>query len=97
MSGFSQNSFRMGDKIIEIAGLQRRLRLSVSALAEMADAFDADSPKALAACLRTATLQDWNLVLACVARPPMTRDLGRADMLSLLPVLSELIAEGLRA
>lgn len=97
MNGFRQTDFRVGDKIVEIAGLQRRLRLSVSALAEMADAFEADSPKALAACLRSATLKDWNRVLGCVARPPMTGDLGREEMLTVLPILSELITEGLRA
>jgi hypothetical protein len=91
------SAFRAGDKIVEIAGVERRLRLSVSALAEMADAFDAESPKVLADCLRTATLRDWNIVLGCVARPPMPRHLVREEMLAVLPILSELIAEGLRA
>ena len=91
------SGFRVGDKIVEINGLPRRLRLSVSGLAEMADVFDADSPKALAKRLRTATLSDWNAVLGCVARPPLRSPLSRAEIVPLLPILGTLISEGLRA
>jgi len=97
MSGFSHTGFRVGDKIVEINGLPRRLRLTVSGLAEMADVFDADSPKALAKRLRMATLSDWNAVLGCVARPPMRTHLSREEMVPLLPILGALISDGLRA
>ena len=90
------SDFRIGDRAIEIAGRQHRLRLSVSALAEMAAAFEAESPKALAARLRKATAEDWNNVLRIVATPsPMT--LERDEMLAVMPELSGLISDGLRA
>ena len=91
------SAFRAGDKIAEINGLPHRLRLTVSGLAEMADVFDADSPKTLAKRLRTATLSDWNAVLGCVARPSLRAPLSRAEMVPLLPILGALISEGLRA
>ncbi len=88
--------YRAGDKVVEIAGQEHCLRLSVSSLAEMANVFKAETPKALAARLRRATLADWNRVLACVATPVLPRDMHRDEMLSLLPILSELITDGLR-
>lgn len=90
------SDFRIGDRIIEIAGTRHRLRLSVSALAEIASVFEAESPKALAARLRKATVSDWNRVLRIVATPrPMT--LERDEMLAVMPELSALISDGLRA
>lgn len=91
------SGYRAGDRRVVISGRQHRLRLSVSSLAEMAHAFEAETPKALAARLRIATLADWNQVLACVATPSLPRDLPREEMLSLLPILSELMTDGLRA
>jgi len=91
------SEFRVGDRIAEITGQPYHLRLSVSALAEMAFRLEAESPKALAARLRSATLADWNIVLDCVTRPVLTRDLGREEMLSVLPILSAVITDGLRA
>ena len=90
------SDFRIGDRRVEIAGRQHRLRLSVSGLAEMAAVFEADNPKALAARLRKATVEDWNRVLRIVATPrPMM--LGRDEMLAVMPDLSALISDGLRA
>ncbi|MEP3654648.1 MAG: hypothetical protein ABJO36_07110 [Litorimonas sp.] len=87
--------FRPGDRTIEILGQLHRLRFTVSNLAEIAFVFQAEDPKALAARLRKANLADWNLILQIVAtpRPPV---LGPDEMEAALPVLSALIAEGLR-
>ena len=91
------SAFRPGDRTVEIAGVCHRLRLSVSALAEMATAFEAESPKALAARLRTATVADWNTVLRIVATPRPTTALERDELLAVMPDLSALISDGLRA
>ena len=90
------NEFRPGDRTIEILGQLHRLRFTVSNLAEIGSVFGADSPKALAAHIRQATLSDWNVILGIVAtpRPPA---LERDDMEVALPTLSALIADGLRA
>lgn len=88
--------FRPGDKVVEINGKICRLRLSVSALAQIADLFDAASPKILAERLRRATLADWNSIFLCVAIPPFSTPLSRTEMERALPILSELITEGLR-
>ena len=88
------SSYRMGDRRVEVAGQSYRLRLTVSALAEIAFVFEAQSPKALAGVLRTASLADWNRVLRCVATPKPA-SLTREDMMQILPDISALIAEGL--
>ena len=97
MSGFRQNGYRVGDKIVQINGRMRRLRLTVSSLAEMASVFDAKSPKDLADHLRNATAKDWTAVLHCVTVPPLQDDLRREELVRVLPILSVLITEGLRA
>ena len=91
------SGFRPGDRTVEIAGVCHRLRLTVSALAEMANVFEAESPKALAARLRRATVSDWNEVLRIVVMPPPAKALERNELLPLLPELSALISDGLRA
>jgi len=91
------SGFRAGDKIVEIRGREHRLRMSVSALAELAAVFEADSPKALATRLRRATLTDWNRILRAMAMPGLGQNLGRSEIEPLLPILSNLIREGLRA
>ena len=83
--------------MVVIAGVSYRLRLSVSALAEMALVFEADSPKALAAGLRKATLTDWNDIFRAVATPPPVSTFGRDDIIGILPALSALMRDGLRA
>ena len=40
------SGYRIGDRDVEIAGQSYRLRLTVSALAEIASVFEAESPKA---------------------------------------------------
>lgn len=89
--------YRSGDKTVEINGKNCRLRLSVSALAQIAFLLNAETPKALADRLRRATLADWNAIFRCVAIPPFSAPLSRTEMERALPILSELIAEGLRA
>ena len=90
------SGYRLGDRHVEIAGQSHRLRLTVSALAEMASVFDAQSPKALADGLRHASLADWNRVLRCIA-VPTPLGLGREALVQIMPDLSALIAEGLCA
>ena len=90
------SGYRLGDRSVEIAGQSYRLRLTVSAFAEIASVFEAESPKALAGLLRTASLADWNRVLRCVATPKPAA-LGREDMVQIMPDISALITEGLRA
>jgi hypothetical protein len=87
--------FRPGDRSIEIADQIHRLRFTVSSLAEIASVFQAEDPNALAARLRKANLADWNLILRCVATPPPP-GLGPDEMKAVLPVLSALLAHGLR-
>ena len=89
--------FRPGDKTVKIDGKICRMRLSVSALAQIADVFGAETPKALADRLRRATLADWNAIFLCVAIPPFSTPLSRSEMERVLPILSDLIADGLRA
>ena len=89
------SSYRMGDRRVEVAGQSYRLRLTVSALAEIASVFEAQSPKALAGVLRSASLADWNRVLRCVAMPKPA-SLTREDMEQIMPEISALITEGLR-
>lgn len=97
MTGVCETDFRTGDRGVEIAGQPHRLRLSVSALAEIAARFEAESPKALAAHLRRAALADWNIILRCTASPRVRHDLTRDEMLKLIPELGALMTEGLRA
>ena len=87
----------MGDREVEVAGQSYRLRLSVAALAQMASVFEAESPKALASCLRQANLTDWNKVFRCVATPILASDVTREELVKILPEISALIAEGLGA
>lgn len=87
----------MGDREVEVAGQSYRLRLSVAALAQMASVFEAESPKALASCLRKADVFDWNKVFRCVATPILASDVTREELVKILPEISALIAEGLGA
>ena len=91
------NSYRLGDREVEVAGRTYRLRLTVAALAQLASVFEAESPKALAASLRKADLTDWNRVFRCVATPTPISDFGREELVQILPELSALIADGLGA
>jgi hypothetical protein len=87
----------MGDRQVVVTGQVYRLRLTVSALAQMASVLEADSPKALAARLRKAGLAEWNVVFRCVATPASKTAFGREKMVEILPSLSALMSEGLRA
>lgn len=89
------SGFRPGDKTVLIAGHSTRLRLTVGALAEIADSLDADSPIALAARLRKANLAEWNLVLRAMATPRPVADLAPEKLLSLMPILSGVMTAGL--
>ena len=91
------SAYRLGDRVVEVAGQSYRLRLSIAALAQMASVFEAESPKALASCLRQANLTDWNKVFRCVATPTPTSDFGHENLVQILPELSALITDGLGA
>ena len=90
------SGFRPGDRTVLIKGELCRLRMTVSALANMANVFQADSPKALAARLRKATLADWNMILQIVSTP-RPAVLQREDMMKVMPELGWLMTDGLRA
>ena len=91
------SSYRLGDREVEVAGQTYRLRLTVVALAQLASVFEAESPKALADCLRKADVVDWNKVFRCVATPILASDVTREELVKILPEISALIAEGLGA
>ena len=91
------SAYRLGDRVVEVAWQSYRLRLSIAALAQMASVFEAESPKALADCLRKADVFDWNKVFRCVATPILASDVTREELVKILPEISALIAEGLGA
>lgn len=88
--------FRYGDRAIFIQGEPYRLRLSVSAIAELASVFDAQSPKDLAERLRRANVADWNRIFQLIATP-IPPNLTRDEMVKILPEISTVIREALRA
>ena len=89
------SDFRLGDRTVIIAGQSTRLRLSVSALAEMADGLAVGSPTQMAEKLRQASLSDWNVMVSAMAHPCPVEALSRDQLSSLLPVLSLMVAESL--
>ena len=89
------SGFRPGDRYVEINGVQTRLRLSLSALAEMASELNASSPEGLALRIRSASLSDWNRILRAVATPRPEISLAENDLEGLLPILTSVISEGL--
>ena len=89
------SGFRLGDGQVVIAGVETRLRLTLSGLAEITSARGTDTPSALAARLREATDADWNIVLMAMAQPRPKTGLTQADLGQILPVLSAVIADGL--
>ena len=88
--------YRPGDRTVFIEGEPFRLRLTVSAFAEMASVFDALGPKDFAARLRCANVADWNRILQLIATP-LPPDLSRDEMVKILPEMSTVIRDGLRA
>ena len=89
------SEFRIGDRRVVIAGVPTHLRLSLSALAEMASGLEAGSPAELAARLRRAAAADWTLILQAMATPRPTEDLSKTELLALVPTLSAVMSEGL--
>lgn len=88
--------YRAGDRTVFIQGAPYGLRLTVSAFAAMANLFDARGPKDLANRLRRANVEDWNRILQLIATP-LPPDLSRDEMVKILPEISAVIREGLRA
>ena len=96
------SGFRAGDRTVEILGERRHLRLSLSALAEIASELEAESPQALAARLRRASPADWHIILRALSAPPPDRDLlagelSDGELAGLMPVISAVISEGFQA
>ena len=93
------SDFRPGDKYIDVGGTRTRLRLSVSALAEIASVMEAGSPSDLAQRLRRAGAsmgeREWNLILQAVASPRPIEALDEGKLTDILPTLSAVISEGL--
>ena len=89
------SEFRIGDRRVVIAGVSTRLRLSLSALAEIASGLEAGSPAELAARLRRADDDDWTLILQAMATLRPTQDLSKTELLALVPTLSAVMSEGL--
>ncbi|GGX56130.1 hypothetical protein GCM10011309_01070 [Litorimonas cladophorae] len=89
------NAYRLGDRQVIIAGVETRLRLTLSGLAEITSALGTDTPSVLAARLREATDADWNIVLRAMAQPRPKTGLTQADLGEILPALSAVIADGL--
>ena len=89
------SDFRLGDRHVAVTGVSTRLRLTVSALAEMASGLEAASPSDLAARLRRATIADWNIILRAMASPRPREDLSDAEFSELLPIISVVISTGL--
>jgi hypothetical protein len=88
------SEFRAGDRHILIAGGRTRLRFTVSALAEIANFMQADSPAGLARKLRGAGAGEWNLILQALAEPRPQNPLNEDEMAKILPSLSAVIASG---
>ena len=89
------SGYRRGDQLVEIAGQPTRLRLSVAALAEIADVLATESPAALATRLRCASVADWNQILRAVATPRPNAPLAKDELMTLMPILGSVIAKGL--
>lgn len=89
------SEFRPGDKTVLIAEHSTRLRLTIGALAEIADSLEADSPIALAAHLRKANLAEWNYVLRAMATPRPVADVPPEKLLSLMPIISGVMTAAL--
>jgi len=89
------STFRLGDRFVLLRGQHTRLRLSISALAEIASGLGAQTPSALGAKLRSANLAQWNLVLRALSDPKPQAALTQAEMADLLPSISDVMTHGL--
>ena len=77
-------SYQIGSETIFIADLTYDLRLTMGALAEISNRFQASGPIELAARLRRINLSDARELLACLMRPSLPRHAPRlgADRLA---------------
>jgi len=88
-------SFRPGDRIVRLGGVETRLRFTISALAEIADQLQASSPSELAEKLRGASSHEWSHVVRALTMPRFKGEFPESDFAELLPVVSRVIADGL--
>ncbi len=93
------SGFRPGDRIVMIDGVETRLRLTLSALAEIAALTNTGTPAALAHRLRQAGRETgsgvWQPILKAIATPRPAGDISPSDMGRILPDLTAVIVEGL--
>lgn len=93
------SGFRPGDRTVVIDGQVTRLRLSVSALAEIADITKTDSPTALANRLRQAgrggDMGVWQGLVRALATPRPAAEIPEETLAKILPDIAAVIAEGL--
>jgi len=91
--------YRIGDKTVLIKGVPTRLRLSVSALAEITQLTQSDSPAALAQQLRRAgkeaDIELWGLILNALATPRPKGTIEASELTKILPDIAAVISEGL--
>ncbi|WP_427449918.1 hypothetical protein [Litorimonas sp. WD9-15] len=95
------SGFRPGDRIVMIDGVETRLRLTVSALAEIANVTGSDSPAALANRLRQAgrggDMGVWQGLVSALATPRPAAEIPEDELAKFLPDIAAVIAEGLGA
>ena len=93
------SSYRPGDRSVTINGVPTRLRLTVAALAEIAEMTHSSTPAALANRLRQAGRETgsgvWQGILRALATPRPEGEISEAEMARLLPDIAAVITEGL--
>lgn len=88
------SGYRVGDQTVVIAGVETRLRLTVSALAKITVGLGADSPATLSDRLRHMSVEDWNLVCRALSSPRPTAGLSKVELTEIMPKISAVIADG---
>ena len=91
------SEFRPGDRYVVIDGMRRRLRLNISALAEIVDVLQAQTPSELARNLRQAGPPEWNQILKAMSTPRPETQLSEERLAEVLPILTAVISEGFNA
>ena len=94
--------FQSGDQSIVMDGTVYSLRLTIGALAEMSSRLSASGPQELSGRLRSLSVADGRVLLACMMRPclPTKVDVSRlatrfsdGDIAEAMPVICRLFEE----
>jgi len=83
-------TYQRGQEYIIIAKRHYALQLTMGALAEISDRFEASGPMELAARLRRMDLSDARGLLACLLRPSLPRYAPRLDAGKLAAQISDI-------